>query len=194
MYPVSQIVCTWDTWALEGVGKCHANLSHAVTFQQRVSRNLLPALQGGKRQSSRARNHQPEGRQTGLRESTAGSQSNIPRLLCWAIKILGETIKCLWNLKEGCWCRLNACSRKEMSSYYHKKPYSRVEICYIQNIANMYVCTVHISYVWDGTWSSPCTPLWQSPWHEAVWSADHSAESVLNKWWEQPWRRSPWEP
>lgn len=54
--------CTWDTWALKRVGKCHTNLSHAVTFQQRVTSNLLPAQQCGKRESSRARNHQSGGR------------------------------------------------------------------------------------------------------------------------------------
>lgn len=30
-------VFTWHAWALQGVGKCHANLRHAVAFQQRVS-------------------------------------------------------------------------------------------------------------------------------------------------------------
>lgn len=54
--------CTWDAWALKRVGKRHTNLSHAVTFQQRVTSNLLPAQQCGKRESSRARNHQSGGR------------------------------------------------------------------------------------------------------------------------------------
>lgn len=68
--PIKQSVCghsqsnlgTWDAWALQRIGKCHSNLSHAVAFQQRVACNLLPALQGWKRESSRAWNHQSGGR------------------------------------------------------------------------------------------------------------------------------------
>lgn len=60
---------TWDAWAVERVGQCHADLGHAITFQQCVSCNLLPALQRGKRESSRARNHQPGGRGTDVRET-----------------------------------------------------------------------------------------------------------------------------
>lgn len=66
--------CTWDAWALKRVGKRHTNLSHAVTFQQRVTSNLLPAQQCGKRESSRARNHQPGGR----RESTPALNNIFP--------------------------------------------------------------------------------------------------------------------
>lgn len=54
---------TWDAWALERVGEGHADLGHAVALQQRVPCNLLPALQSGKRESSRARNHQPRERE-----------------------------------------------------------------------------------------------------------------------------------
>ena len=69
-------LCTWYTGTLERVGKGHADFGHAVAFKQRVSRNLLPALQSGERESSRARDHQPGGRRRDVKENT---KHHIPK-------------------------------------------------------------------------------------------------------------------
>lgn len=70
-------LCTWDAWALERVWQCHADLGHAVAFQQCVSCNLLPALQSGKRKSSRAGHHQPGGRGPDVRETIQAPNNTL---------------------------------------------------------------------------------------------------------------------